>query len=459
MKRIFLVLILFVLLLPIYADEIDYFGLAKTMTADKLQLLIDDGLDVNAMLPNGLLPLELACLLSPYDVICTLLDNGADINASGVNKNGVLIALVCREVPMSVDQAKEMLRRVTDINAENIYGLTALCYAASRNNLKAVSLLIEFGADVNRITTSGYTPIWFANTIECMTLLIDAGADVNSVFEGEQGEYSLLGNVIYPSNDGTIPYEIAETLIKAGAEVNFLEPDGMTPFGYALEFGADQEFIDLMIRHGASAEYLNEKLLETLVGNVFSKPIDSATLDYLSYVKYPVDSRDNNGLTLLMHYLEYNEHPDIDTVARLLKMGANPNARDLYGDTPLLIAVADCQNVEIIKLLLNAGADVNARNEDLMTPLMASVSNKNAEVVSLMIKAGADINAQDKYEDSALHYASVDAVNPTVIDVLLNAGADATIVNDNGRKAFESANEYSDIYRTPAFWRLVDVSF
>ena len=121
--------------------------------------------------------------------------------------------------------------------------------------------------------------------------------------------------------------------------------------------------------------------------------------------------------------------------------------------------MADCQNVEIIKLLLNAGADVNARNEDLMTPLMASVSNKNAEVVSLMIKAGADINAQDKYEDSALHYASVDAVNPTVIDVLLNAGADATIVNDNGRKAFESANEYSDIYRTPAFWRLVDVSF
>ena len=94
-----------------------------------------------------------------------------------------------------------------------------------------------------------------------------------------------------------------------------------------------------------------------------------------------------------------------------------------------------------------------------MTPLMASVVNKNARVVELIINAGADIDAQDDDGDTALFYAAAGAVNPAVIDVLLEAGADATIENERGKKAFESAGEYSDAYRTPAFWRLVDASF
>lgn len=451
MKRILVLLVLIVILLPINADEPDYFSIAESITADELQELIDDGFDVNAVLPNGYLPLELASRFSSYDVISTLLDNGADINASRF----VVFGLLFREAPISLDEARVLLGKISDVDSENQYGFTPLFYAVDSNNLDAVSLLIEFGADVNK-TVSGHTPIWYAYTPECITMLVDAGADPNVTVEYVEGKYSLLCRYI---SEYSIEYEMAKALIEAGADVNFMDPDGMTPFSYALAGDAEKEFIDFMIEHGASAEYLDEELLGKLVGDVFSNPLDSDTLDYLESLKYPVDTRDSSGLSLLMSFLEYEEYPDANIVSRLLEMGANPNARDLDGNTPLMIAAADCRNTKIIELLLDSGADVNTRNEDLMTPLMASVVNKNARVVELIINAGADIDAQDDDGDTALFYAAAGAVNPAVIDVLLEAGADATIENERGKKAFESAGEYSDAYRTPAFWRLVDASF
>ncbi len=456
MRRILVLLVLIVSLLPINADEPDYFSIAESITADELQELIDDGFDVNATLPNGFLPLELASRYSSYDVISTLLENGADINASSTFGNGVLISLVLRESPISLDKARDLLEKVSDIDTEDSLGFTPLFYAVSSDNQEAVSLLIEYGADVNKKSALGRTPIWYANTPSCVTMLIKAGADPNVIVEYVEGEFSLLNRYISRSS---ISYAMAETLIKAGADVNYMDPYGMTPFGYALAGNAKRNFIDIMIENGASAEYLDEELLRKLIGDVLSKPFDSDTLDYLASLKFPVDIRDDSGRSLLMNFLMYEEYPDAYIVSRLLEMGANPNARDLYGNTPLMTAVADCQNIRIIELLLNAGADVNARNENLMTPLMFAVGNRNAKVAELLINAGADLNAQDEDGNTALFHAAADAENPFVIDILLDAGTDATIGNKRGQKAFEKVNEYSGAYRTPSFWRLVDASF
>lgn len=455
MRRILVLLALIAILFPINADEPDYLSIAESITADELQQLIDDGFDVNAALPNEYLPLELAFLYSSYDVITTLLENGADINASDFNGNGIFVALIFRKAPISIDEARELLGKISDVDVVNSYGYTPLFYAVGNNNLNAVSLLIEFGADVNRKEASGYPPILYATTPECITMLTEAGADPNATVEYEDGEYSLLSLYI---SDYSTEHELAKALIEAGADVNFMDSYGTTPFSLALEGDAEMEFIDLMLEHGASAEYLNEELLEKLVGDVFSNPIDSDTLAYLDYVGYPLDMRDDEGMSLLMHSIVYS-FPDVDIVSKLLEMGANPNARTLEGVTPLMLAAAYCSDTEIMEILINAGADVNARTEELATPLMASAANKNEDVVDFLIKAGADINAQDEDGNTALFYAADEAVNPAVIDVLLEAGADATIVNERGRKAFESAGEYSDIYRTPAFWRLVDASF
>ena len=65
----------------------------------------------------------------------------------------------------------------------------------------------------------------------------------------------------------------------------------------------------------------------------------------------------------------------------------------------------------IVSLLLEAGADVNAKGDNEETALMLAAANPNPEVVSLLLEAGADVNARDNRGNSALNYAN--AINNT----------------------------------------------
>jgi ankyrin repeat protein len=89
----------------------------------------------------------------------------------------------------------------------------------------------------------------------------------------------------------------------------------------------------------------------------------------------------------------------------LLNAGAGVNIRDEeYLRTPLFWAV--CYNhKKVVKLLLKAGADVNTKDIINATPLMYACWNGNEEMVKLLLNAGANINIKDIYGDTALDYA------------------------------------------------------
>ncbi len=123
-------------------------------------------------------------------------------------------------------------------------------------------------------------------------------------------------------------------------------------------------------------------------------------------------------------------------LAALIQAGAKVNA-EFYGGrgweegrlwpsdlnpydpvTPLMIAVNDIGNAEIVKLLLQAGAEVNARTQNGLTPLMiAAKVNRNPEIAQLLLQAGAEVNAKDKAGQSALDYA-VASRNSKIVDLL-----------------------------------------
>ena len=67
-------------------------------------------------------------------------------------------------------------------------------------------------------------------------------------------------------------------------------------------------------------------------------------------------------------HLVFNQNPDVITT--LINAGADVNARNKYGSTPLMYASGANQNPDVITTLINAGADVNARDKDGWTPLM-----------------------------------------------------------------------------------------
>jgi ankyrin repeat protein len=92
---------------------------------------------------------------------------------------------------------------------------------------------------------------------------------------------------------------------------------------------------------------------------------------------------------------------------------------------------ASNENPEVLTLLLDAGADVNARDFDGVTPLHMAASNENPEVLTLLLDAGADVNARDEHSAAPILWA---AKNPNleVLKVLIDAGADVNAINRDG---------------------------
>ena len=110
-------------------------------------------------------------------------------------------------------------------------------------------------------------------------------------------------------------------------------------------------------------------------------------------------------------------------------------------DDYLLNAVFD-NDLDNIKLLINNGADVNARHGHESTVLILSTRNERLDIMKLLVKHGADVNAQDKYGMTALHYAN--PKNKILQDFLIKSGADINIKNICSIRALEHRVEYDE---------------
>src|SRR5678816_2726118 len=103
-----------------------------------------------------------------------------------------------------------------------------------------------------------------------------------------------------------------------------------------------------------------------------------------------VNSRNKAGETALMWCMH-----DKTKVALLLKFGADVNAAARSGNTPLLIGCVGNNQYEIVKMLLNKGANISARNKEKETALMRAAGFGDTATISLLINKGFDINAKD----------------------------------------------------------------
>ena len=120
--------------------------------------------------------------------------------------------------------SNEISRLIKDgakVNSLDEYGVSPLAYAVALLHPELVEFLIDNGADVNLPNKDGQTPIFFATNFEIFELLVDAGADVNH--QAPDGGTALIG-AIFMDEIGQ-----AEALVKHGADVNVLNPNGRSP--------------------------------------------------------------------------------------------------------------------------------------------------------------------------------------------------------------------------------------
>jgi ankyrin repeat protein len=368
----------------VYHDDVDMTG-----------LLVRSGANVNVENRYGVPPLSTASTNGNATIVGLLLDAGADPDET--LEGGETILMIAARTG-SLEVVELLLAKDADPNAVERRDQTALMWAAAEGHTPVVETLIDAGADVQAKLRSGFTPMFFAvreGHIEVALTLLEAGVDVNEVLrlQRERGTSPLLMAV----RNGH--FELAVALIDAGADPN----DQLTGFAplHTMSWVRKPDASDL--------------------GN--PAPIGSGNLTSLEFVRAIVALGADVNLRL-----EQRAPRQPNSASRLGSGGA----------TPFLLA-ADRADAALMRLFLELGADPFMPNLKGTTPMMAAAGLGTTapeeeagtelevlEVTRLMIELGADVNTVNDENDTAMHGAAY-GMFPAVINLLADNGADPHI--------------------------------
>ena len=354
---------------------------------------------------NGIELLNQAAALGYVDVVKMLLDKGVPVNPRDTSTGSPLHRAAQTD---RLEVVKVLIKAGADVNTCDGFVRTPLHYAAWFASKGVVSALVEAGADVNVQDNdgknSGTTPLSFARTCnlehrDVAPYLEDLGAVYDPAFinrvKQAKDANSITSLLFEAAENGD--YSATKFLIEKGCNIKARDHRGGTPLhSSVLLSGSNPHVVKLIIDAGAD-----------------------------------INAQDDSGQTAL-HLAARGKH--VGSVRFFISAGADVNIKDDTQKTPLHEA-ASLGNAEIVKLLLAAGAYPNAK-ENLFgrTPLHES----DLEVSKLLIHAGADVNAKDYFGETPLHHVSKLGFLD-VVKLLLEAGADVNVVNKVGKTPLDIA--------------------
>jgi ankyrin repeat protein len=296
------------------------------------------------------------------------------------------------------------------IMAQDQRGWTPLHSAAYKGQAGSILLLVQHGAPVDALDSSERSPLMIAadeGHTEAVNQLLNLGADVNLSSPKAQCplNQALLRNHV----------ETVRILLEAGANPNGRDKYGFAPMTVACR---NLETANLLISAGADpcADLVGGATIihfAARAGNV-------ALIKRLLELDMPVDlpeGNTSNGITALYRAVE--EHK-LEAVKILLEHGANPNHAVQMGWTPVLLA-AKLGNFEITKKLVRNGADTQTTCQpENWTALHVASQAGHRLVVRLLLDAGWDVNAQDSAGRTPLKLAETTG-HEAVMEVLKQA--------------------------------------
>ncbi|HEY1898798.1 MAG TPA: ankyrin repeat domain-containing protein [Steroidobacteraceae bacterium] len=440
-----------------------------TVDHEMVRALLKRGAKANVTNNYGSSPLTEAVKLGDLDLVQQLLNAHADANSP--NQDGETALMLASNVG-SLKIAQLLIAKGANVNAvETFRGQNALMWAAAQDHPDIVDLLLAHHAEVARRAKADDWP-------RQMT------SEPRAQFRQTGGLTALL----YAIRSGCT--HCAEAIVKAGADVNQPTPDGITPLidaidnrsfdiaMFLLDKGANPSTWDMS---GRTPLYVAVDM-NSYHGRGFGGPT--------GFAGYPTPTAAHPAQTAhAMDLVNRLLGIGVDANHQLTRMRPNGNGRGRFedymmrgGTGPLMIAAMSHDDVAI-KALLAHGAEVDLPNVFQITPLMAAVGMSGSgragfgpperdaqerviETVDLLLQAGADVNARvtnshthtaklvayvqgRDHEGQTTLFPAAEEGWDKVVKHLLDCGADATLRDDTGKTALDFARS-PPVGRRPA---------
>ncbi len=341
----------------------------------------------------------------------------------------------------------ELLQNGVSPDSLDRSGRSALVMASFHGHTEIAELLLSYGATADMVSM-GLSPLLLATKTEIIKILIKYGAQVDlKVYDGNTplvhavqttpNGFKLLiehgAQVDLPNNYGRTALMMASktgnivairVLLEKNAQINLKDNKGMTSLIFA-SCNGHTEAVRMLLEHGALVDLPEETSHQTaLLSASLTNQIETVQLllDHGAQVNW----KDKNGRTALIIVAQHNKSENVAD----LYIAASAE-KSLEGDLHKLgITVQGYDDKwtsqslgssELLKLLLDHGAEVDLQDSDGSSALMVASGARNIEVVKLLLEHNAQVHLADKNGVTALALASA-SESPEIVRLLITHG-------------------------------------
>ncbi len=387
--------------------------LMKAGQTDKARSLFNIDEDINETDEDGNTLLHLCAAIDDYNSIEYFLFKGADSEIK--NKNGDTPLHVAIEND-AFNSAKILACVGSNLFARNGNGVSAIDLGLDpKKNARYYDLFINEKTATLRYDNGKTLVHYFVQTknLRGINACIKAGFPISIKDDDKKTPLDLA----FEDINNIESVEIAAALIQADAdpiETDFSYfQDAVSARNLNLRLGDGQTPLHLcsIMGHKAIATYLLENNADTSVQDSSgSTPLHEAIrygqleiAQMLLDAGANINAKDNLGKTPIMLIIPRDKLSE--TYHLLIRYRADLNQADTYGDTVLHTATMLKANSSIIKSLVEGGADINARNKEGVTPLAIAIQAQDINTIKLLTENGASIHTQDTHGKSPLSMA------------------------------------------------------